>query len=37
MERYESLVTVHTSNSIKMIKGENTFICDSKKQADYIK
>ena len=39
MKKYESLVAVyiHTSNSIKITKGGNTFISDNKKQADYIK
>ena len=37
MKKYESLVAVYTSNSIKITKGGNTFISDNKKQADYIK
>ena len=37
MKKYESLVAVHTGNSIKITKGGNTFISDNKKQADYIK
>ena len=37
MKKYESLVAVYTCNSIKITKGEKTFINDNKKQADYIK
>ena len=37
MKKYESLVAVHTSNSIKITKDGNIFICANKKQADYIK
>ena len=37
MQKLETVVAVHTSNSIKITKGGNTFISDNKKQADYIK